>query len=195
MASRAARPAGRRSSLGQCVFRSGLSKVGLPGATLGARAEDPTIAELLKPLGYATGQFGKNHFGDRDEHLAHDARLRRVLRQPLSPERGGGAREARLSADQRLPELPPELRSARRAALLGRRQGRTEDREHRAAHQEADGDRRRRVPGRAKEFITSSTRSGAPFFLGSTPRTCTSGRTPSRRARASPGAGSRSTTT
>jgi arylsulfatase A-like enzyme len=55
--------------LGQSVFRSGLSKVGLPGATLGARAEDPTIAELLKPLGYATGQFGKNHFGDRDEHL------------------------------------------------------------------------------------------------------------------------------
>jgi arylsulfatase A-like enzyme len=55
--------------LGQSVFRSGLSKVGLPGAALGARAEDPTIAELLKPLGYATGQFGKNHFGDRDEHL------------------------------------------------------------------------------------------------------------------------------
>src|SRR5262252_4851929 len=55
--------------MGQCVFRSGLSKVGLPGAALGMRAEDPTIAELLKPLGYATGQFGKNHLGDRDEHL------------------------------------------------------------------------------------------------------------------------------
>src|SRR5262245_40792828 len=55
--------------LGQSVFRSGLSKVGLPGAATGIRAEDPTIAELLKPLGYATGQFGKNHFGDRDEHL------------------------------------------------------------------------------------------------------------------------------
>ena len=55
--------------MGQSVFRSGLSKVGLPGATLGMRSEDPTIAELLKPLGYATGQFGKNHLGDRDEHL------------------------------------------------------------------------------------------------------------------------------
>ena len=55
--------------MGQSVFRSGLSKVGLPGATAGMRAEDPTIAELLKPLGYATGQFGKNHLGDRDEHL------------------------------------------------------------------------------------------------------------------------------
>jgi len=55
--------------MGQCVFRSGLSKVGLPGAAMGMRAEDPTIAELLKPLGYATAQFGKNHLGDRDEHL------------------------------------------------------------------------------------------------------------------------------
>src|SRR5262245_46112018 len=55
--------------MGQSVFRSGLSKVGLPGASQGMRAEDPTIAELVKPLGYATGQFGKNHLGDRDEHL------------------------------------------------------------------------------------------------------------------------------
>ncbi len=55
--------------MGQSVFRSGLSKVGLPGAAAGMKAEDPTIAELLKPHGYATGQFGKNHLGDRDEHL------------------------------------------------------------------------------------------------------------------------------
>jgi arylsulfatase len=55
--------------MGQSVFRSGLSKVGLPGAAEGMRAEDPTIAEILKPLGYATGQFGKNHLGDRDEQL------------------------------------------------------------------------------------------------------------------------------
>ena len=49
--------------LGQSVFRTGLSKVGLPGADTGIRKEDPTIAELLKAQGYATGQFGKNHFG------------------------------------------------------------------------------------------------------------------------------------
>ena len=62
--------AGRSSFiLGQSVFRTGLSKVGLPGAKEGISEEDPTIAELLKPLGYATGQFGKNHLGDRDEHL------------------------------------------------------------------------------------------------------------------------------
>ena len=62
--------AGRSAFItGQSVYRTGLSKVGLPGAEQGIQAEDPTIAELLKPLGYATGQFGKNHFGDRDEHL------------------------------------------------------------------------------------------------------------------------------
>jgi arylsulfatase A-like enzyme len=55
--------------MGQSVFRSGLSKVGLPGAAAGMQPEDPTIAELLKAQGYATGQFGKNHLGDRDEHL------------------------------------------------------------------------------------------------------------------------------
>jgi arylsulfatase len=62
--------AGRSAFItGQSPYRTGLSKVGMPGAKLGLQAEDPTIAELLKPLGYATGQFGKNHLGDRDEHL------------------------------------------------------------------------------------------------------------------------------
>ncbi len=62
--------AGRSSFImGQSVFRTGLSKVGLPGAELGMREEDPTIAVVLKDQGYATGQFGKNHLGDRDEHL------------------------------------------------------------------------------------------------------------------------------
>lgn len=62
--------AGRASFItGQSGLRTGLTKVGLPGATLGLRKEDPTIAELLKPLGYTTGQFGKNHLGDRNEFL------------------------------------------------------------------------------------------------------------------------------
>jgi arylsulfatase A-like enzyme len=62
--------AGRSSFItGQSVFRTGLSKVGLPGADLGLRIEDPTIAAMLKNHGYATGQFGKNHLGDKDEHL------------------------------------------------------------------------------------------------------------------------------
>jgi len=62
--------AGRAAFItGQSVFRTGLSKVGLPGADLGLQKEDVTIAELLKAQGYATGQFGKNHLGDKDEFL------------------------------------------------------------------------------------------------------------------------------
>lgn len=62
--------AGRSSFItGQSVFRTGLSKVGMPGAKEGMQVEDPTIAGLLKAQGYATGQFGKNHLGDRDEML------------------------------------------------------------------------------------------------------------------------------
>ena len=62
--------AGRAAFIsGQSVYRTGMSKVGVPGADVGWAAEDPTIAELLKPLGYATGQFGKNHFGDKNKHL------------------------------------------------------------------------------------------------------------------------------
>jgi arylsulfatase A-like enzyme len=55
--------------LGQIPFRTGLLKVGLPGAKQGIQDKDPTIAELLKPLGYATAQIGKNHLGDRNEFL------------------------------------------------------------------------------------------------------------------------------
>src|SRR5262245_16835569 len=62
--------AGRASFItGQSGLRTGMTKVGLPGAALGLQPQDITIAEALKPLGYATGQFGKNHLGDRNEFL------------------------------------------------------------------------------------------------------------------------------
>ena len=62
--------AGRAAFItGQNPYRTGLTKVGMPGADIGLRAEDPTIATALKSCGYATGQFGKNHLGDRDEFL------------------------------------------------------------------------------------------------------------------------------
>jgi arylsulfatase A-like enzyme len=62
--------AGRAAFIGGTVpVRTGMTKVGLPGAKEGWQKSDPTIAALLKAQGYATGQFGKNHFGDRDEHL------------------------------------------------------------------------------------------------------------------------------
>ena len=62
--------AGRAAFItGQSPIRTGLTKVGLPGAPEGMKIEDPTIAGLLKPMGYVTGQFGKNHLGDRDDML------------------------------------------------------------------------------------------------------------------------------
>ena len=62
--------AGRASFiLGQEPFRTGLLTIGMPGSPHGIPEWSPTIADLLKPIGYATGQFGKNHLGDRDQHL------------------------------------------------------------------------------------------------------------------------------
>src|SRR5262245_268470 len=62
--------AGRAAFItGQSPIRTGLTKVGLPGAKLGLSFEDPSIGQFLKSYGYATGQFGKNHLGDRNEHL------------------------------------------------------------------------------------------------------------------------------
>lgn len=62
--------AGRSSFItGQCTLRTGLSKVGIPGSPIGLQERDATMAELLKPLGYATGQFGKNHLGDLNKYL------------------------------------------------------------------------------------------------------------------------------
>jgi arylsulfatase len=62
--------AGRAAFItGQMPVRTGMTKVGIPGADLGIQPEDPTLAELLKPLGYVSGQFGKNHLGDKDEFL------------------------------------------------------------------------------------------------------------------------------
>jgi arylsulfatase A-like enzyme len=62
--------AGRSTFItGQTAWRTGMSKVGMPGAPVGLQARDIAIAQALKPLGYATGQFGKNHLGDRDEYL------------------------------------------------------------------------------------------------------------------------------
>jgi arylsulfatase len=92
--------AGRSAFItGQCVFRTGLSKVGLPGAELGLRAEDSTIAELLKPLGYATGQFGKNHLGDKDEFLPSNHGFDEFF---------GNLYHLNAEEEPELPDYPPE---------------------------------------------------------------------------------------
>jgi len=134
--------AGRAAFIsGQSVFRTGLSKVGLPGAELGYRAEDPTIAELLQPLGYRTGQFGKNHFGDRDEHLptmhGFDEFFGNLYH--LNAEEEPELRDYPKEDD---PELPQTLRPPRGAALLGQRRRHPADREHRPADEAADADLR-----------------------------------------------------
>ena len=114
--------AGRSSFItGQSVYRTGMSKVGMPGVDIGLQKEDPTIAELLKPLGYATGQFGKNHLGDLNKFLPTGARLRRVLRQPVSPQRRGGTGERRLPHRGRGADTAPGLVAARCHPLLGHR--------------------------------------------------------------------------
>ena len=74
--------AGRAAFItGQSPMRTGLLKVGLPGAKEGLSDKDPTLAELLKPLGYMTGQFGKNHLGDRNELIGSNGQC---IRRPKS---------------------------------------------------------------------------------------------------------------
>ena len=153
--------AGRAAFItGQSPIRTGLTKVGLPGRR-GLKKEDPTIAELLKSHGYVTGQFGKNHLGDRDEHPADQPRLRRVLRQPLSPERRGGAGESRLPEGSRVQE---EVRPARRDHSRSPAGGReiedtgplTRKRMETVDEEVTDG---------ALDFIERAHTAGKPFFL------------------------------
>ena len=92
--------AGRSSFItGQSVYRTGLSKVGIPAAPIGMNEKLVTIAAVLKEQGYATGQFGKNHLGDLNT-CCRQPWLRRILRQPLSPER------RRRAGNGQLPEGP-----------------------------------------------------------------------------------------
>ena len=111
----------------------------MPGADLGLRGEDPTIAELLKPLGYATGQFGKNHLGDKDEFLPTKHGFDEFF---------GFLYHLNACEEPELRDYPPagglsqlqkKLRTPGRAPLLRRRP----HRRHRPADQKADGDHRR----------------------------------------------------
>ena len=162
--------AGRSSFItGQSVYRTGLSKVGVPGADVGLQAEDPTIAELLKPLGYATGQFGKNHLGDLNKflptvhgfdeffgnlyHLNAEEEPEHpdypTPRSSRSSTSGSGPRGVLhcWATDEDDATEDPRYGPGRQAA----------DRGHRSADQEADGDDRRR--DRRRRASTSSSAS------------------------------------
>ena len=148
---------------GQCGFRTGMLKVGLPGAKEGLKARDVTIAELLKAQGYMTAQFGKNHLGDRDEHLptAHGF-----------DEFFGSLYH--LNAEEE-PENPDYFKDPAMSKKYGTRgvihtwanPGRhAEDREHRPADQEAHGDHRRgNHQGLARLHEGQAKKADKPFFL------------------------------
>ena len=102
--------AGRAAFLtGQLPVRTGLTTVGTPGSPAGLQKEDITLAEILKTRGYATAQFGKNHLGDREEHLPHrhgfdeywgnlyHLNAQRRPRRPRSPDESGVPQEVRPS--------------------------------------------------------------------------------------------------
>ena len=136
--------AGRAAFIGGTVpVRTGMTKVGLPGAKEGWQASDPTIAAVLKDKGYATGQFGKNHFGDRDEHLptmhGFDEYFGSLYHLNASEE----------PENLDYPKDPEFLKKfGPRGVIQGGRQGRPDDRGHRPADQEAHGDDRRGDLGR-----------------------------------------------
>ena len=148
----------------------------MPGVDIGLQKEDPTIAELLKPLGYATGQFGKNHLGDLNKYLptAHgfDEFFGNLYHL--------NAEEEPENADYPTEEEAPLLRTgaaaARRHPLLGHRRGlrrgrrpvrpgrQAAHRGHRTADQEADGDHRRRNHRRVRRFHQAPARGRHPVL-------------------------------
>ena len=151
--------AGRSAFItGQNPIRTGLTKVGMPGADSGLRPEDPTIAELLKPLGYVTGQFGKNHLGDKDEFLPTNHGFDEFFgslyhlnaeeepedpdypKDPMFRERFGPRGVIHSYADGRLEDTGP----------LTRKRMETVDEE---------------ITERALSFMEETSKSGKPFFL------------------------------
>lgn len=144
--------------LGQSVLRSGLSKVGMPGAKEGISEKDPTIAELLKPLGYVTGQFGKNHLGDADEHLPTNHGFDEFM---------GNLYHLNAEEEPELPDYPKDPQFKKNYGPRG------------VIHSTADGKIEDTGPltkkrmetiddetvEAAKKFIRKSVDSGKPFFV------------------------------
>ena len=165
--------AGRSAFItGQSVYRTGLSKVGMPGADVGMRGGGPDDRRAAQAAGLRHRAVRQEPPRRPQQVPAHRARLRRVLRQPLPPQRRGGARAPGLSDRGGIPEVARHELAARRHALLGHRRGRSDGaddrvragrqaahRGHRPADQEADGDHRRRDRrGRASTSSSASTR-------------------------------------
>ena len=114
--------AGRSSFItGQSVYRTGLSKVGMPAAPIGLQAEDPDHRRTAQAARLRDRAIREEPPGRPQQVPAHSARIRRVLRQPLPPQRRGGPRVTQLPSAGGLPALPRAFRSSRRPALMGDR--------------------------------------------------------------------------
>ena len=182
----------------------------VPGVDIGWAAEDPDDRRAAQAAGLRHRPVRQEPPRRPEQVPADRARIRRVLRQPLPPQRRGGARAARLPAQGSVPAAV-RAGSARAASSNCKATdevssepddpkygpvGKQTHRGHRAADQEADGDHRRRDRRRAPSTTSSaSTPRASRSSCGATSPTCTSSPTPSRRAWARPGGGSRRTTT
>ena len=188
--------AGRAAFItGQSPMRTGLLKVGLPGAKEGLSEKDPTLADLLKPLGYVTGQFGKNHLGDRNEFLPTVHGFDEFF---------GNLYHLNAEDEPEHPDYPKntefKLRFGPRGVLrctatidrdsgrgsAVRQVGQAELRRHRPAHQEAHGDGGRGVPqGHARLHRPRAPGQEAVLRLVQFDAACTSGpgSSPSRKER------------
>ena len=151
--------AGRAAFItGQNPIRTGLTKVGMPGADVGLQAGDPTIAEMLKPLGYATGQFGKNHFGDKDEFLPSNHGFDEFY---------GNLYHLNAEEEPELPDYPtnPEFRKnyGPRGVIHSFADGRIEDTGPltKKRMETIDDD----VTARTMEFMENTHKEGKPFFI------------------------------
>ena len=154
--------AGRSSFiLGQSVYRTGLSKVGMPGAKEGINEKDPTIAELLKPLGYRTGQFGKNHLGDQDYHLPTNHGFDEFMGNLYHL----NAEEEPEHEDYPSPEKYPDFaeRFGPRGVIHSYADGKVEDTGPLTKKRMETIDDE--TIAAAKKFITTAVKSGEPFFV------------------------------
>jgi arylsulfatase len=151
--------AGRAAFItGQNPLRTGLTKVGMPGADLGIQPEDPTIAELLKPLGYATGQFGKNHLGDKDEFLPTNHGFDEFF---------GNLYHLNAEEEPELPDYPkdPEFRKkfGPRGVIHSFAEGKIEDTGPLTIKRMETIDEE--ITDHAIKFIEEANKSGKPFFI------------------------------
>jgi arylsulfatase len=151
--------AGRAAFItGQNPIRTGLTKVGMPGADLGLQSEDPTIAELLKPLGYKTGQFGKNHLGDKDEFLPTNHGFDEFF---------GNLYHLNAEEEPELPDYPkdPEFRKrfGPRGVIHSYADGRIEDTGPLTKKRMETIDEE--VTNRTLEFMEEAKNEGKPFFI------------------------------